>query len=254
MIPRLALAALAAALASPIPQESTGPYLCKPCGAECHFVEYDEPGHCTGCGMELVPLSTIPQVGVLLYEGVEASTSLQALTAFWASDAVRAFTVADSTDPIRSSDLIELVPQFALDEAPPLDVLVVPAGYGAHEDPLLVEWVAKAAERARFVLGVGLGNLVLAQGGLLEGARVPGFGRLSPRVKEWAPQLVLDEEARLTRNGKFVAARNARATLEGALAIVAEVGGLEAARRAAKDLGYDDWEPTDLLAGGDEGR
>lgn len=245
MLPRLALPTLAVLLALVLPQEQ-GPYVCAPCGAECHFTEYTAPGSCTRCGMDLVPMASVPQVGVLIYPGVEIASSLQALTAFWASDAVRAFTVADSTDPVRTGDVVELVPQFALDDAPALDVLIVPAGFGAHEDPLIIEWVGKAAAKARFVLGVGLGNVVLARAGQLEGARVPGFGRLAPRVKEWAPGLVLDEEARLTRNGKFFAARNARATLDASLAIVAELTDLETARRAARDLGYDDWTSPEL--------
>lgn len=245
MIPRLAPSFLAALLVLPLGHEDE-PYFCRPCGAECHFVEYRAPGSCSTCGMELLPRSAIPQVGVLLYTGVEASTSLQALTAFWASDAVRAFTVADTTDSIRAGDLVEIVPQFAFEDAPPLDVLVVPSGFGAHDDPLILEWLGKAAERARFVVGVGLGNVALAKAGQLEGARVPGFGRLAPRVKEWAPALVLDEEARLTRHGKFLAARDARTTLDASLAIVAELTDLETARRAARDLGYPDWTPPEF--------
>ncbi len=222
------------------PQESppTGPYICPPCGAECHFVEKDQPGGCGVCGMGLVPLASVPQVGVLVFPGVELLSSTTILGVFAASNAVRAFTVADAVDPVRASDALEIVPQFAVGEAPRLDVLVVPGGWGAHEDPLLVEWAAKTAREARFVLSVGLGSVVLGRGGLLEGQRVAADPWLVEHGKELAPGLVLDAKERWIRNGTLFSARDGLAALDAVLEIVAELAGEERARRTAEQLGH----------------
>src|SRR5262249_23223766 len=147
---------------------------CPPCGARCHFKTSAKPGGCAVCGMKMVPLSQVPQVGVLLYDGVEVLSSTLPLGVFSSADVARAFTLADARDPIRAGDALEMVPQFALADAPRLDVVVIPSGWGAHEDPLLLEWVARAAKDARFVLAVGLGNVVLSRAGVLGEETVAG--------------------------------------------------------------------------------
>lgn len=231
----LLLALLSPGLQTAAPQG--GPFVCPPCGAECHFREYERQGGCAVCGMGLVPLSSVPQVGVLVYPGVDLDSSMFALSAFASSNAVRAFSVSDATDPIRAADTIELVPQFAFEKAPALDVLVVPAGHGAHQDPLIVEWVKKSAEKARFVLAIGTGNVVLARTGLIDGRRVPG----GPAAEHWkglAQQLVFDDGARLLRSGKFLAARDALSGVDGVLEIVAELAGEETAKETAQSLGH----------------
>lgn len=214
-----------------------GPFVCPPCGADCHFREYERKGGCTVCGMDLVPVSTVPQVGVLVYPGVELASSVFTLAAFADSNAVRAFSVSDATDPVRCGDTLELVPQFEFSKAPALDVLVIPAGYGAHQDPLIVEWVKKSAEKARFVLAIGPGNVVLARAGLIDGQRVPA----GPGAEHWkglAQNLQYDDNARLLRTGKFLSARDALSGIDGVLEIVAELAGEKKAQDAARRLGH----------------
>src|SRR5688572_18398008 len=74
-------------------------FLCPPCGAECHFTSSTKPGNCGVCGMGLVPIASIPQVGVLLHPQA-ALSSLTVLSVFSDSNAVRAFTVADTAEPM----------------------------------------------------------------------------------------------------------------------------------------------------------
>src|SRR5262245_48295949 len=101
---RLVLAAALLLTAGAPPQEkskekSTESFICPPCGAECHFNESPKPGSCGVCGMSLVPLASVPQVGVLLFPGVGLVSSTWALGVFASSNAARVFTVADTTDP-----------------------------------------------------------------------------------------------------------------------------------------------------------
>jgi transcriptional regulator GlxA family with amidase domain len=217
-------------------------FVCPPCGAECHFTTYPKPGSCGVCGMGLVPLASVPQVGVLLHPDVALASSMTTLALFAGSDAARAFSVADTVEPLRIGDALEVRPQFSLAGAPALDVLVVPDGYGAWEDPLILEWVKGAAGKARCVLAVGGGCVVLARAGFLAGERVPARRFLVQRGKELAPGLVFDAELDYRRAGKFFLARDAGAAIEATLAIVAELAGEERARRTAEDFGYP-WMP-----------
>jgi putative intracellular protease/amidase len=232
------LALLTLAPGAPRLQDAPGQsFVCPPCGAECHFTTYPKTGACGVCGMELVELASVPQAGVLLFPRVDLTSSTLTLGVLASSDTLRAFTVADTAEPLRAGDCLEMKPQFAFGDCPALDVLVVPDGWGAWDDPLIVEWVKGAATKARFVLAVGTGSVVLARAGFLEGERVPVSRFHAQRLAALAPALVPDPEQRWTRRDRFFLARDALGALDAALAVVQELGGEECARRTAERLG-----------------
>jgi transcriptional regulator GlxA family with amidase domain len=98
--------------------------------------------------------------------------------------------------------------------------------------------VRRAAERARCVLAVGQGSLVLARAGLLAGERVPADARLVSRCKEVAPELEFDAALAQRRVGKFFLARDLPAAEQASLAVLAELVGRDRARRVAEELGF----------------
>jgi len=223
-------------------QASDVSYVCPPCGAECHFTLYPKAGNCGGCGMGLVPLSSVPQVGVLFHPSADLVSSTLVLSVFASSNVVRVFGVADTAEPLRFADALEVRPQFAFGDAPALDVLVLPEGFGAWDDPMTLEWVKGAVEKARFVLATGGGSILLAKAGYLKGEHVPGRDFLVKNGKQFAEELVFEPEPRLKRSGKFLLARDPLGALDAALAIVQELSTKEKAQRTAQQLGYD-WKP-----------
>ena len=84
------------------------------------------------------------------------------------------FTVARSKVPVVATGGLEVIPRFTFDDAPAIDLLVVPGGFGTRrlldDDPLL-GWVRDRAEAARLVTSVCTGSLVLASAGLLRNRR-----------------------------------------------------------------------------------
>src|SRR6185436_5672856 len=85
---------------------------------------------------------------------------------------LRCLVVAASPEPVASDKGLRIVPDVDFAHAPDLDVLVVPGGpgqTGAMDDPGLIGFIAERAARARWVLGVCTGTLLLAQAGVLRG-------------------------------------------------------------------------------------
>jgi transcriptional regulator GlxA family with amidase domain len=81
------------------------------------------------------------------------------------------FTVARTRDPVRATGGLTLVPHHGFADAPPIDLLVVPGGFGTRallDDSATLAWVREVAARARQVTSVCTGALVLARAGLLE--------------------------------------------------------------------------------------
>jgi transcriptional regulator GlxA family with amidase domain len=84
------------------------------------------------------------------------------------------FTVAPTRDPVRATGGLVILPHFALDDAPPLDLLVVPGGLGTRRllgDVAVLRWIRDTAQTARRVTSVCTGSLLLASAGLLRGRR-----------------------------------------------------------------------------------
>src|SRR5437667_3863202 len=127
-------------------------------------------------------------VGILLFDGVEvldfagpfevfSRTRLVPGVESRRSDATapfRVFTVAKKGEPITATGDLQLTPRYSFQTAPPMDVLVVPGGYGTRvllDDLETLDWIRTTAATAGKVTSVCTGSLLLAQAGLLDGKR-----------------------------------------------------------------------------------
>ncbi len=84
----------------------------------------------------------------------------------------RVFTVAKTTAPIATTGGLRVVPHYGFADAPPIDLLLVPGGWGTRpllNDAATIEWIRETAGRARRTTSVCTGSLLLARTGLLDG-------------------------------------------------------------------------------------
>ena len=80
--------------------------------------------------------------------------------------------VAKTREPVRAEGGLAIVPTTTFADAPPLDVLFVPGGFGqiaATDDPETLAWVR--ATKAKWITSTCTGSLLLAAAGLLRGYR-----------------------------------------------------------------------------------
>jgi transcriptional regulator GlxA family with amidase domain len=84
------------------------------------------------------------------------------------------FTVARTREPLQSVGGLTVTPHFGFDDAPPIDLLVVPGGLGTRallEDAATLDWIRARAAAARYVTSVCTGSLLYAKAGLLASRR-----------------------------------------------------------------------------------
>jgi len=82
------------------------------------------------------------------------------------------FTVGRTAAPVTATGGLVVTPRYAFADAPHIDLLVVPGGFGARallKDEGTLAWVRTTAAAARKVTSVCTGSLVLAQAGVLDG-------------------------------------------------------------------------------------
>ena len=74
----------------------------------------------------------------------------------------KVFTVAAATDPVLATGGLRVIPDFDFVSAPPIELLVIPGGFGTRallQDAGALEWVRRSADAARRVTSVCTGAL-----------------------------------------------------------------------------------------------
>jgi transcriptional regulator GlxA family with amidase domain len=157
-------------------------------------------------------------VGIVLFDDVEvldfagpfevfSRTRLEPGVESRRSDAsapFRVFTVAASTDPLTATGGLRVLPDFTFDASPPIDILVVPGGFGTRrllEDPAMVDRVRTAAGRAGTVTSVCTGALVLAAAGLLRDRRATTHWGALDLLARLDPSITVERTERVVFDG-----------------------------------------------------
>jgi transcriptional regulator GlxA family with amidase domain len=151
-------------------------------------------------------------------------------------DAYTVRVVASEAGMVRTSSIA--LHAEALDQGP-LDTLLVPGGRGvldACKDDDLVEWVRRAAARARRVASVCTGAFLLARAGLLDGRRVTTHWASCAELARRHPEVAVEPDPIYVRDGNVITSAGVTAGLDLALALVEEDHGRELALEVARWL------------------
>lgn len=148
------------------------------------------------------------------------------------------YTVSDSTQPIRTSAGMTVVPRYSFADAPPPHVVVVGAQGG--NSPAMLEWLRRQAARADVVMSVCTGASKLAAAGLLDGREaathhdfVESLGRRFPQVKFLRAQRFVQSDAVILTAGGLTSG------IDAALHIVERYYGREVAEQTATYMEYE---------------
>ncbi|WP_424852868.1 GlxA family transcriptional regulator [Streptomyces sp. SAI-170] len=139
--------------------------------------------------------------------------------------------------PVRTSSGLTLVPDGALtDEAGP-DLLVVPGGRGTRRaDPRLVDWLRRGGPRARRLVSVCTGAILLAEAGLLDGRRATTHWAYCEKLARDHPEIDVDADPIFVRDEHVCTSAGVTAGIDLALALVEEDLGRDVALTVARHL------------------
>ncbi|MDR3463605.1 MAG: DJ-1/PfpI family protein [Beijerinckiaceae bacterium] len=193
----------------------------------------------------MIPSNSHLQIGSLLFEGVD---QIDLTGPFEVLSRIPDSTYriyGKTAEPVRDLKGLRLTPDAALADAPPLDVLHVPGGFGQEslmEDEDVLAWIRWQAAGARSVFSVCTGALLCGAAGLLQGRRatthwasfhlLPFFGAIP--VNE-----------RVVVDGNWVFAAGVTAGIDGALRLAAQLRGDEAAQAIQLYMVYAPEPPFD---------
>jgi transcriptional regulator GlxA family with amidase domain len=152
----------------------------------------------------------------------------------------RVFTVARRHDPVVAIGGLRVIPDFAWDDAPPIDILVVPGGFGTRtllRDQPTLEWLAAAARRAERVTSVCTGALLLAKIGLLAGRPATTHWAAHDLLASIDPTILIQRDARVAGSDLLTSA-GVSAGIDMSFAVVEALCGRDVADETAKYIEY----------------
>lgn len=159
---------------------------------------------------------------------------------------IEVLTVAPSSDPITTAEGLRIVPDYTFDNAPPLDILVVPSATGSRDDdranPDLIAWVREVGSRARLVMSLCWGAFILAEAGLLDGHACTTFPADYRRFAESFPSLDLRINVSFVHDGKVLTSQGGSRSYDAAMYLVDLLFGETTARGVGDGL-LIDWPP-----------
>lgn len=177
-------------------------------------------------------------IGSLLFEGVDQidlTGPFEVLSRI--PDATHRI-YGKTAEAVRDLKGLKLSPDAALSDAPQLDVLHIPGGYGQEDlmdDEQVLEWIRAQAAGARIVLSVCTGALLCGAAGLLVGRRATTHWSAFHLLPLFG---AIPVDQRVVVDDRFVFAAGVTAGLDGALRVAAELRGDHVAQRIQLDIAY----------------
>ena len=150
------------------------------------------------------------------------------------------FTVARTAGPLTATGGLRLIPNYAWSAAPPIDLLVVPGGFGTRvlrDDAEALAWIHSVATRARTVTSVCTGALLLANAGLLDGRRATTHWASLDALEALRPAINVERGPRVVDDGVITSA-GVSAGIDMALYVVERLFGSDVANETAHYMEY----------------
>lgn len=156
------------------------------------------------------------------------------------------FTVSETGAPVSATGGLRVVPDHSFENAPRIDLLVVPGGFGTRpllESDAVLDWIPRTSASAKETASVCTGSLLLAKVGLLAGKRATTHWGALDLLGEIDPSIQVERGARYVDDG-IVTSAGVAAGIDMSFALVARLFGREVAEETARYIDYP-WKPCE---------
>ncbi len=183
------------------------------------------------------------KVGGLLFDGFELLDIFGPLEMFGLlRDHVEIVMLGERTGPVHSNQGPCAVAEFTLQNSPPLDVILIPGGWGTRrevENDQLVAELATICSVTPWVASICTGSALLAKTGLLDGRKATSNKRAFSWVVTQGPAVNWIVEARWVEDGKYFTSSGVSAGMDMSLGLIEKIFGRESSQQVASWAEYE---------------
>ena len=149
--------------------------------------------------------------------------------------------VAETRDPVVATGGFRVIPDATLETCPPLDILVVPGGWGTRAEmsnQRVLKWIAERAREIETLTSVCTGAMLLGQIGLLDGRRATTHWRSLELMRQSFPSVTVEDKLHVVEDGQVLTSAGISAGIDMALRVVARYCGETVGRATARHMEY----------------
>ncbi len=192
------------------------------------------------------------RVGIALFHNVEvldfcgpfevfSVTRLNNETRHEETPSFEVLLLAEHEGSILTSGGMEVLPHCTFENAPALDILLVPGGLGIRKEidnPVMIDWIEKRSREVQTLASVCTGAMLLGKAGLLDGRVATTHWRSLDWMRDSFPAVDVDDQRHFVRDGNVYTSAGISAGIDLSLVIVAEYFGEKMARATARYMEY----------------
>ena len=149
--------------------------------------------------------------------------------------------VAEHPNVVVATGGLKVVPDRSIDDCPPLDVLVVPGGWGTRREmsnARLIGWLSERSHEVTTLTSVCTGSLLLGKAGLLDGKQATTHWRVLDEMRGLFPAVDVIADQHVVDQGNLFTSAGISAGIDMALLVVARHHGDAVARATARYMEY----------------
>ena len=191
-------------------------------------------------------------VGILIFDDVEVldfcgpfevfSTARPAGEHSDDSILFKAITIAEEDRIITCRGGLLVKPHYTIENAPPLDILLVPGGQGTRRErrnQRLLDWIVEQDRHTELTTSVCTGAFLLAERGLLDQHRATTHWGSVEWMRGNYPNIAMLDDQRVVDEGRIITSAGVSAGIDMSLHVVSRLYGIDTARWTARRMEYD---------------
>lgn len=189
------------------------------------------------------------RVGIVLYPGFETLDVFGPLQMWAYIPEFEVSLIAETAGPISSAQQFSTVATHSFQDAPQLDILMVPGGMGTFaqlNNNKLIEFIKKADKTSQLTTSVCTGSAILAKAGVLAGQKATTNKRFFFLSEQQSNDVQWVEAARWVQSGKYFTSSGVTAGTDMALGLIAHLYGQDKAAELASSLEYQ-WQSNSSI-------
>ncbi len=188
--------------------------------------------------------------GILLFDDLEELDAIGPWEVFTMAATERGsgsvVTISQSGGMVRCAKGLRIASDHSFDDAPKLDVLVVPGGRGTRaevDNAAVTDWIAKVAPGCTWVTSVCTGSMLLIEAGPARGKQVTTHWGFVETLRERGGAAKVIDDMRFVRDGNVVTSAGVSAGIDMALWIIGQTDDPGFARHVQRRMEYEPAPP-----------
>ena len=151
--------------------------------------------------------------------------------------------ISQTGELVHARNGLMVKPSYSFADAPALDILIIPGGYGAEEieirNETVINWIKEQSKQVKLLASVCTGAFLLAEAELLDNKIATTHWMDIDRLEKEYPKITVQKGVKYVDEDTIITAAGISAGLDMSFHIVKRFAGAEIARATAKRMEYE---------------